>query len=156
MFDFEGHEIIPFDPEMDLEICGFDYVEEGVRNLVKVLWKHSYKTVCSCAGHENDLSPYPWIVIPINLNTQGTMFPKLVEVIAKFNMSLGENGQLARDIDTWSIIPIIAPSCGFAIYLEPTDINVKRSTQRISELRKSANNLAFFLEKELISNQIGY
>lgn len=152
MIDFEGDEIIPCGPEMDLEVCGFDYVEKSIRNLVKVLWKNGYKTVCSCAGHENELSPYPWVVIPIDLQTQRHILAKLLEIIAKFNMSLGENGQLAKDIDTWSIVPIIAPSCGFSIYLEPTDINIKHSKQRISELRKSANDLAEFIEKEFVSD----
>ncbi|MEI6843319.1 MAG: hypothetical protein WCK48_02340 [bacterium] len=147
-FDFEGHEIIPLEPDLNLEYIGFNYVEEGIRVLVKTLWKIGYKTACSCAGHVKNLEPYPWVVIPVNL-AQDQFLNKLAIAVARYNMSLGKDGGMPRAIDTWSLIPIIA-TAGFMIYLQPTDINRERSTARISELRKSSSDLATFIEKNCV------
>jgi hypothetical protein len=145
--DFEGHEIIPLYPEMDLEAVGFDVVEKGVRDLVRILWKLGYRTVCSCAGHERELEPFPWVAIPMDTASPRRPLEKLAHAVARFNMTFGTNGQLPALKDTWALVPLFGP-CGFAIYLQPSDNNKGESLARISELRKISKSLADYLESQ--------
>lgn len=145
--DPDGHPIIPLHPELDLREVGFDVVELGVRNLVKILWELGYRTVCSCAGHPKELEPYPWVVIPIDLTVSGEQLLKLAEAVAHFNISLGKDGRLPQALRTWALVPISGPS-GFAIYLQPLNPNTRRSPKTISRLRTSADQLALYLEKK--------
>ena len=141
--DFEGHEIIDYPAELDLGSYGIEIVESGVRNLVRVLWSRlHYKTVCACAGHEDNL-PFPWMVVLINAAPE---LEKLARAIARFNTSLGNNSHPPRVDQTWVLLPLVNANSGFAIYIQPADINNTCSTARISELRKSADALAEFLE----------
>lgn len=146
--DPDGHDIIPLNPELDLNKEGFGVIELGVRNLVEVLWKLGYRTVCSCAGHEGGLEPYPWVVIPINLTTDTKALVQLAQVIASFNAVQGENGKMPNAIDCWTLVPMVGHA-GFAVYLQPLNNNVDRSPEVISKLRKNADELAIFLSSEL-------
>jgi hypothetical protein len=147
----DGDKIMPLPPEMDLEEYGFEIIEEGVKKLVKVLWRLNYKTVCSCAGHKSALEPYPWVAILIDLNDPTKQLERLAETVARFNISIGKNGNLPRAIDTWTLMPIISPK-GFSIYLQPCNINTRRSFKKILRLRKAADELASYIEKECKAN----
>jgi len=145
--DPDGHKTTPLLPELDLDVRGFDVVEVGVRELVKVLWGLGYRTVCSCAGHTKGLEPYPWVVIPMGSASISNPLEKLALAVARFNVSLGKNGSLPEALKTW----VLAPHChigGLLIYLQPLDTNVVRSPQRISELRQSSEKLASFIKNE--------
>jgi hypothetical protein len=145
--DPDGNPGIPLPPDLDLTKEGFGVVDQGVRELVRVLWKLGYETVCSCAGHEKELEPYPWVVIPINMVSGAKPLKKLAELVAKFNLTQGVNGQLPQAIKTWALIPMMGPA-GFAIYLQPFENNAAHSPETISKLRKQADALAIFMEQE--------
>lgn len=145
--DPDGHKTTPLLPELDLDIKGFDVVEVGVRELVKVLWGLGYRTVCSCAGHTKGLEPYPWVVIPVGSANISNPLDKLAMAVARFNVSLGKNGRLPEALKTW----VLAPHChvqGLLIYLQPLDTNIGRLPERISELRQSSAKLALFVKNE--------
>jgi hypothetical protein len=144
--DPDGHSAIHQPAALDLDKVGFDYVERGVRNLVETLWRFNYHAVCSCAGHEDDLEPYPWIVIPIDIAENPNKLSKLAEAVARYNMTLAESGHLPTATNVWILLPLFGPSGEFVIYLHPLDTNPERTPRRISELRKSADALASFLK----------
>lgn len=145
--DPDGHPTIPCEPDLDLGEDGFEMVELGIRNLVSVLWNLGFRTVCSCAGHTEALEPFPWVVIPMDLATSGIQLLKLAEAIARFNMSMGEDGGMPKSSQTWTLVPLMGPS-GFAIYLQPFNSNTEHSPQTISLLRKSADQLAIYINEE--------
>jgi hypothetical protein len=142
--DPDDHPTIPFPPEMDLEVQGFEVVELGIRELVKVLWKFGYRTVCSCAGHRHDLEPYPWVVIPMNLAVVSNPLEKLAKAVARYNVSLEKDGKMPQALMIWTLSPLCRDQ-ELVIYLQPLDTNTVRSLKKISELRRSATKMAHFM-----------
>ncbi len=145
--DPDGHETAPYDSGLDLDRVGFSVVEQGIRDLVKILWKLGYKTICSCAGHEKALEPYPWIAIPMESTGPRNQLEKLFGIVARFNISLGENGALPEALAAWILLPMNT-SYGFTVYLQPYDNNQRRDPEKISQLRQVSQKLALFIEQE--------
>ncbi len=140
--------VIPAEPDINLSEFGFDFIEEGIRELVKVLWEFDYKTIYSCAGHLNDSKPYPWVVILTDIANSQSKRDKLLLAIGRYNISLGENGNFPESLKMWTLAPILVHN-GLALFLMPADRNTSRSTEKITELRNSAKKLAEFLEINL-------
>ncbi|MCX6758173.1 MAG: hypothetical protein NTX14_00510 [Candidatus Nealsonbacteria bacterium] len=145
--DPDGHETAPYEAGLNLDHVGFSVVEQGIRDLVKILWKLGYKTICSCAGHERALEPYPWIAIPMEFTGLENQPEKLFRTVARFNISLGENGALPEALEAWILLPMNTPY-GFTVYLQPYDNNQRRDPEKISQLRQASQKLALFIEQE--------
>jgi hypothetical protein len=147
MDDPDGRETAPYEIGLDLEDVGFSVIEQGIRDLVKILRKLGYKTICSCAGHERALEPYPWIAIPMEFTGHRDQLEKLFRAVARFNISLGENGALPEALEAWILLPMNT-SYGFTVYLQPYDNNQRRDPEKISQLRQASRRLALFIEQE--------
>jgi hypothetical protein len=145
--DPDGDMTTPIEAKLNLDDVGFRIIESGVQDLVRVLWQRGYKTIASCAGHKRELEPYPWVAISIDPADSQNLLEKLLNAVARFNMSLGENGRLPEALKTWVLVPLFTIS-GFAIYIQPYDNNPICDPDKISELRKTSRNLAHFIEQE--------
>ena len=145
--DPDGQGRISSDALLNLDNCGFDVTEEGIRTLVQVLWKLGYKTACSCAGHKKDAYPYPWVAILVKSIVPADGLTKLLRAVARFNRMLGEVDDVPDPVETWTCTPLNTDS-GFAIYLQPYDSNSRRGKKKISKLREESRKLAHFLESD--------
>lgn len=82
--DPDGHPIIPLEAALDLDNEGFGVIELGVRRLVEELWRHGYRTVCSCVGHVREMDPFPWVAIWMDPNAP-IKLATLANAVAHFN-----------------------------------------------------------------------
>jgi hypothetical protein len=145
--DPDGHPTRPFPPDLSLDERGFGVIEEGVKELVKVLWELGFRTACSCAGHTHALEPYPWVAMPIGLSKIDNPLDKLSRSVARFNKSLGKDGSMPKALETWVLVPLLMGQ-ELLIYLQPLDVNLDCSKEKLSELRRSAKSMALFLKNE--------
>lgn len=139
-------EVIGKVPELDLNIEGFKVIEQGVRDLVIVLWERGYRTVCSCAGHTKAFEAAPWVTILIDEADHQLLF-KLFLAVGRFNLNKGEDGKLPRSIDTWVLSPQQVDE-KFAVYLRPQVLNERRSYKEIKRLQRLGAELASFIENQ--------
>jgi hypothetical protein len=130
---------------LDLNVCGFNVIEPGIRNLVYVLHRLGFTTICSCAGHVKALEPLPWVAIstlPANLSDR--KLGGLMIFLARFNLSQGKNGKLPRASDTWVLSPQVVGN-ELLLFLRPQSLNERRSFAEIQRLRELGIKLASFL-----------
>lgn len=132
---------------LDLRHTGYDVVEEKVRDLVRVFNRYGYKTVCSCSGHVAHHEPVPWIVILVDKEDPLQLL-RLVEAVARFNLSKGKNGHLPLSRDTWVISPQDTQEGGLTVYLRPQGLNEERDQKEIDRLCCIGLQLADFMEKQ--------
>lgn len=140
-FDFKG---VPYDAEINLDKSGFEVIDEGVRELVKVIHEMGFETICSCGGHTHVLEAFPWLVFKIKIGNDN--LNQLISTLCHFNSQKIINSA-PRAVDFWSL-NFIDFSGVSAAYLCPSDINEKKSLKRLIELCKDGESLAKTLREE--------
>lgn len=140
--DFSG---VPMEPELNLDECGVAIIDDGVRELVKVLHDFGYKTVCSCGGHLHELEAYPWVVI-IPDEGDFSNVNSLIRALGRFNGKKCRE-QAPKATEFWSLNPLVLNGT-LALYLSPSDLNLDRSFDRMVELCLDGEKLAAFLRNK--------